>query len=64
MPVIICSGKSISKVAKEITDKGFCSTKGIYNHGLKLHDLEFYSKGHLPHPEQLLFTKFSFNLFL
>ena len=64
MPVIICSGKRISKVVKEITDKGFCSTKGIYYHGLKLHGLGFYRKGHLPHPEQLLFTKFSFNLFL
>ena len=61
MPVIICSGKRISKVAKEITDKGFCSTKGIYYHGLKLHGLGFYRKGHLPHPEQLLFTKASEN---
>jgi hypothetical protein len=61
MPVITCSGKRISKVAKEITDKGFCSTKGIYYHGLKLHGLGFYRKGHLPHPEQLLFTKASEN---
>ena len=61
MPVIICSGKRISKVVKEITDKGFCSTKGIYYHGLKLHGLGFYRKGHLPHPEQLLFTKASEN---
>jgi len=61
MPVIICSGKRNSKVAKEITDKGFCSTKGIYYHGLKLHGLGFYHKGHLPHPEQLLFTKASEN---
>jgi len=61
MPVIICSGKRNSKVAKEITDKGFCSTKGIYYHGLKLHGLGFYHKGHLPHPEQLLLTKASEN---
>ena len=29
-----CSGKRSGKVAKELTDKGFCSTKGIYYYGL------------------------------
>jgi len=29
MPIITCSGKRSGKVAKEITDKGFCSTKGM-----------------------------------
>jgi hypothetical protein len=57
MPVITCSGKRKAKVAKEITDKGFCSTKGIYYYGLKLHALGFRRKGHLPHPERLLFTE-------
>ena len=61
MPVITCSGKRTPKVAKEITDKGYCSTKGIYYYGLKLHALASYHKGSLPHPEQLLFTKASEN---
>ena len=61
MPVITCSGKRTPKVAKEITDKGYCATKGIYYYGLKLHALACYHKGSLPHPEQLLFTKASEN---
>jgi hypothetical protein len=61
MPIITCSGKRTSKVAKEITDKGFCSTKGIYYYGLKLHLLGFRRIGKLPHPEQILFTPASVN---
>jgi hypothetical protein len=61
MPVITCSGKRSAKVAPEITDKGYCSTKGMYYHGLKLHALGFRRKGHLPHPEYLLFSKASVN---
>ena len=41
MPIITCSGKREGKVARKITDKGFCSTKGIYYYGLKLHVLTF-----------------------
>ena len=61
MPIITCSGKRSAKVAREITDKGFCSTKNIYYYGLKLHAIGFRRKGHLPHPEQLLFTEASVN---
>lgn len=61
MPIITCSGKPTSKVATEITDKGFCSTKGIYYYGLKLHLLGFRRIGKLPHPEQILFTPASVN---
>lgn len=56
MPIITCSGKRSGKVAAEITDKGYCSTKGIYYYGLKLHLLGFRRIGKLPHPEQILFT--------
>jgi len=41
IPIITCSGKREGKVAREITDKGFCTTKGIYYYGLKLHALAF-----------------------
>jgi len=61
MPIITCSGKRSGKVAKEITDKGFCSTKGMYYYGLKLHLLGFRRIDKLPHPEQILFTPASVN---
>lgn len=61
MPIITCSGKRSGKVATEITDKGYCSTKGIYYYGLKLHLLGFRRIGKLPHPEQILYTPASVN---
>ena len=39
LPVITCWGKRAARVAKEITDKGYCSTKSMYYYGLKLHAL-------------------------
>jgi len=36
MPIITCSGRRFPKVATEIIDKGVCSSKGMYYHGLKL----------------------------
>lgn len=39
MPIVTCSGKRNGKVAREITDKGYCSTKGMYYYGMKLHML-------------------------
>jgi len=61
MPIITCSGKREGKVAREITDKGYCSTKGIYYHGLKLHALAYYRPTHLPFPEQFQLTPASEN---
>lgn len=61
MPIITCSGKRSGKVAREIVDKGYCSTKGIYYYGLKLHLLGFRRIGKLPHPEQILYTPASVN---
>jgi hypothetical protein len=61
MPIITCFGKRSAKVSREITDKGNCSTKRIYYFGLKLHALAFFRQGHLPHPEQMLFTEASVN---
>ena len=38
MPIITCCGRSrTGKVARDIADKGYCSTKNLYYHGLKLH---------------------------
>jgi len=61
LPIITCSAKRSGKVATELTDKGYCSTKGMYYYGVKLHALAFYNKGHLPFPEQLLVTPASEN---
>lgn len=61
MPIITCSGKRSGKVAPEVTDKGYCSSKSLYYHGMKLHMLGFRRDGKLPHPEQILFTPASAN---
>lgn len=61
MPIVTCSGKRSGKVAPEITDKGFCSTKSMYYYGMKLHALGFCNPTKLPHPEQIIFTAASVN---
>jgi hypothetical protein len=61
LPIITCSGKRTGKVAPELTDKGYCSTKGMYYYGSKLHTLAYFHKGHLPFPEDLLLTPASEN---
>lgn len=61
MPIIICSGKREGKVAKEITNKGYCSTKGIYYYGLKLHALALQRPNRLPFPELFHLTPASEN---
>jgi hypothetical protein len=61
MPIITCSGKRRARVAREIADKGYCSTKGMYYYGLKLHALGCCRPGRLPHPEQIMFTPASVN---
>ena len=36
MPIITCCGRNrTGKVARDIADKGYCSTKNLYYHGLK-----------------------------
>lgn len=59
MPIITCSGKRKAKVAKELTDKSFCSTKNLWYFGLKLHALNSYNKGTLPYPESIVISKAS-----
>jgi len=61
MPIITCSGRRTPKVASEIVDKGVCSSKGMYYHGVKLHALAFRRLEKLPFPEQLLITPASVN---
>lgn len=61
VPIITCSGKRSGAVAREITDKGYCSTKSMYYHGLKLHALAYYHSNHLPFPESIILTPASEN---
>jgi len=61
MPIITCSGRRSGRVAPEITDKTYCSSKNIWYHGLKLHVLGFYRISKLPFPEQILITPASVN---
>lgn len=61
LPIITCSGKRLPSVAKELTDKGFCSTKSMYYYGLKLHALAFHRPCHLPFPESIVITPASEN---
>ena len=61
MPIITCSGKRKAKVAREIVDKGYCSSKSMYYFGLKLHALGLRRLGKLPYPEQIVITAASEN---
>ena len=61
LPIITCSGKRMPSVAKDITDKGFCSTKSMYYYVLKLHALAFHRPSHLPFPESIVITPASEN---
>lgn len=61
LPIITCSGKRKALVAKELTDKGYCSTKNIYYYGLKLHALAYHRPKHLPFPESIILTPASEN---
>jgi len=56
-PIITCAGRNrVGKVAREIANKGFCSTKNQYYYGLKLHALAFRRPKRIPFPESLIFT--------
>jgi hypothetical protein len=59
MPVITCSAKRCAKVATEITDKGYCSSKSIYYYGVKIHLMALRRVGKLPMPESLVLTSAS-----
>ena len=61
VPIIACSGKRQGKVARDMTDRSFCSTKNLYYHGVKLHALGPSSFGHLPHPGSAIISRASEN---
>ncbi len=53
MPIILASSgrRFNAKVAREIaTNNGYCATKKLHYHGIKLHAMGSYTKGSLPIP--------------
>ena len=62
LPIVTCKGKNKKgKVASEVVDKGYCSTKNMYYYGLKLHLLAFRRPGTIPFPEFIGLTAASEN---
>ena len=50
-----------AKVAKELTDKGYCSTENLYYYGVKLRALAFKRLNKIPFPEEIKITPASVN---
>lgn len=51
LPIMTSTGRNRKeKVAAEIADKGYCSTKSQYFYGLKLHLVGMRRMGHMPFP--------------
>jgi len=61
LPIILSKRPYQAKVALGIADKGFCSTKDLYYHGVKFHFLGPDRYGKMPLPEQMQFTPASAN---
>lgn len=47
-PIILCSGKRAGKVARELSDKSFCSTKNLFYYGVKMHMVAQRVRGSIP----------------
>ena len=55
-PVITCSHKRGGKVAKELTDKGYCATKKLHYYGVKVHTLGLRRASTIPFPQYIEIT--------
>lgn len=58
LPIILAKGSraDAAKVAREVANKGFCSTKKLFYHGVKLHLLGRRRVRQLPMPQALALT--------
>ena len=45
-----------AKVACEVADKGYCSSKRLWYHGIKLHQLALCQPSRLPVPQSIILT--------
>ncbi len=61
LPVMLAKGtrSSTARVAKEVADKGFCSSKSSYYHGVKLHTIALRRTNKLPIPALLHLSRAS-----
>lgn len=53
LPIVLSRRPYSARVAKNWADKGYCPSKNLYYHGLKLHVLGFDRQGTFPLPERL-----------
>jgi hypothetical protein len=63
MPIALARGAHAytAKVACETADIGYCASKKLFFHGLKLHAISRRQSGHLPQPQQLWLREASCN---
>lgn len=57
-PIIMAQGARAdsAKVAREVADKGYCSSKDLWYHGIKLHQLGIRRPGSLPIPQSIVLS--------
>lgn len=51
LPIMLCSAKRRAKVARDLSDKGYCATKKLHYYGVKLHVVASHACNALPVPE-------------
>ena len=61
LPIVLSKRPDSARVATDIADKGYCSTKKLYYHGLKMHLIAVDRLAKMPLPERTQFTKASVN---
>lgn len=56
LPIMLSKGNGCekAKIAREIADKGFCSTKNVWYHGFKLHLLGWVIPHKMPRPAAIV----------
>ena len=57
MPIITCSGNRKGKIAHQLCDKDYNSTKKLFFYGVKLHGIGLHRKGGLPVMEVLQISR-------
>ncbi len=61
LPIILSKRPNSARVALNIADKGYCSTKKLYYHGFKMHLIAVDRLHRMPLPERIQFTQASVN---
>ena len=58
LPIMLSKGNGCerAKIAREIADKGFCSTKNLWYHGFKLHLLGWVIPHKMPQPAAIVLS--------